>query len=296
MCGHHDAEIEEAIGRAGASYVLPMYEYYATPLRTNGCGKLNICFRQKAFSAPPSPSLLLDVAMIEWPFNLKAFASAPPNTQTRYILDLAHAALLASGSHLGWSLDPAIEAYGVILQKAIRFEFVWRKPKSSPDRKLRVQVEVDFRQTVRLYVTFLAPNGQALLRKLFSVVGPGLGCVAAVLGRIEWIDNTLVKITHQNDRDYWLCGADGSLDFFFPRAARGEPHGLFELGRMYCEGLYVLRDLVRGRTLVEAAARKGYHHAIQYLRKSVEPGASPNGGPAEPSGNSGIVEGPPSVS
>lgn len=117
-----------------------------------------------------------------------------------------------------------------------------------------------------------------------------------MLGRIEWIDNSRVKITHQNDRDYWLCSADGSLEFVFPRAARGDPHGLFELGRMYCEGLYVLRDLVRGRKLVEAAARKGYHHAAEYLRKSVEPGTPPNGGPATSSGHSGTTEGPASVS
>jgi hypothetical protein len=32
------------------------------------------------------------------------------------------------------------------------------------------------------------------------------------------------------------------------------------------------------------------------LDKNAEPGAPPNGGPAKPLGNSGAVEGPPSVS
>ena len=65
---------------------------------------------------------------------------------------------------------------------------------------------------------------------------------------------------------------------------------------MYCEGRYVLRDLAQGRQLVEAAAKKGYEHAARYLRKLVEADASPNGGPAEPLGNSGVSEGPPAVS
>jgi hypothetical protein len=282
ICGYHDAEIEQAIGRARAIYVLPMYEYYVTPLQTDGCAKLNICFRQK----PPSakPSLVMDIATIEWPFSLKAFVTAPPNTQIRYVLDQAHAALLAAGTHFGWPLDRARTAYDLIVQKAIRFQFVWRKPKASADRKLRVQVEVDFADTVKLYVTFLDRKGQELLRKLFSVVapGPGLGTVAAVLGRIEWQDNTSVKITHLNGRDYWICRTEGTVEFFYPRARNGDPHGLFELGRMYCEGRYVLRDLAQGRQLVEEAAEKGYAHAANYLRKLVGPGALPNGGPTPP--------------
>ena len=68
--GFHDAEIEQAIGRARAAYVLAMYEYHATPLPTDGCAKLNVCFRQKPPAA--APSLVLGVATIEWPFNLKA--------------------------------------------------------------------------------------------------------------------------------------------------------------------------------------------------------------------------------
>ena len=296
ICGYHDAEIEQAIGRARAAYVLPMYEYYATPLQTDGCAKLNVCFRQKP--SPTAPSLVLGVATIEWPFRLNPFTNAPPNAQTRYVLDRAHAALLAAGTHFGWSLQRAHEAYSSILEKALRFQFVWRKPKASFDRKLRVQVEVDFADTVKLYVAFLDRKGQELLRKLFSVVGPGpgLGTVAAVIGHIEWLDNTSVKITHLNGRDYWICRTDGTLEFFYPRAQNGDAHGIFELGRMYSEGRYVLRDLAQGRQLVEAAANKGDKHAAKYLRKLVEPGAAPNGGPATPSGSSGAAEGPPSVS
>src|SRR5262245_57368218 len=122
ICGYHDTEIEQAIGRARAVYVLPMYEYYTTPLQTDGCGKLNVCFRQKPREA--APSLVLGVATIDWPFNLNAMANAEANAQARYVLDQAHAAVLAAGTYFGWSLHRAREAYDAILQKALHFQFV----------------------------------------------------------------------------------------------------------------------------------------------------------------------------
>src|SRR5262245_16162749 len=116
-----------------------MYEYHATPLRTDGCAKLNVCFKQNGSTAAVSE--VLDIATVGWPFDLKAFSLLPANAQPKYVLDQAHAALLAAGRHLGWSLDRAVEAYDLIRKKALRFQFVWRKPKASPDRKIRVQVD-----------------------------------------------------------------------------------------------------------------------------------------------------------
>jgi hypothetical protein len=42
--------------------------------------------------------------------------------------------------------------------------------------------------------------------------------------------------------------------------------------------------------------RKGYEQALSASNRKAEPGASPNGGPAAPLGNSGVAEWPPSVS
>ena len=42
--------------------------------------------------------------------------------------------------------------------------------------------------------------------------------------------------------------------------------------------------------------RKSYERALSVTRPKAEPGAAPNGGPATPLGNSGVTEGPPSVS
>jgi hypothetical protein len=294
IAGYHDPEIEQAIGGAGAIHVFPMYEYYATPLKSDGCAKLNVCFRRQAVDS--TPSQVLGVATIERWFDLDVFSGAPPHAQRRRVLDELHSAVLSTGEHFGWTMERAHAAYDLIIRNNLRFQIVWAKPKASPDRTLRVRVDVDFADVVRLEVVFLDRKGQSVLKRPFSMVGPGLGVVEYVVGNVQWLDNTRVKITHKNGRDYWICGTDGTLEFYFPRAESGNPHGLFALGQMYCEGQYVLRDPIKGRQLVEAAARRGYLHATNYLQRMVEPGAAPNDGLATPLGNSEVSEGPPSVS
>jgi hypothetical protein len=294
IAGYHDPEIEQAIGGAGAVYLFPMYQYYATPLRTEDCAKLNVCFRRRV--AQSAPSLALGVATVERLFDFDAFSKLPTLTQRRWVLDELHDAVLFAGKHFGWPMDRAQEAYAQIVRNALQFEFTWGKPKSNPSRSLRVQIQVDFADSVRLDVMFFDPKGHLILRKPFSVLGPGLGIVAFVLGKIEWLDDRNVRITHQNGQNYWICRTDGTLHFFCPRAESGDAQGMFNLGRMYCEGQYVLRDPVLGRQFLEAAAKQGYKHAVSYLRRQVEPGAAPNGDPAKRVGNSGLTEGPPSVS
>jgi hypothetical protein len=263
IAAHQEPEIVEAFDGAGVAHLFAMYQHYATPLRSDGCGKLNVWFRNAP--SPADPSLLLDVAIIERHFDLKAFLNLPSSERPRRVLDEFHTAVMSAGAHYGWDLDRALDAHALIISKGLRFHFVWNKPKQSPNRRFRVQVEVDFTDTVRLDVVFLCRDGEELLRKPISVLSPGLGGVAFVLKRIEWIDSSQVKITHANGRDFWICGLDGTLEFHHARAESGDSHGMFDLGRMYCEGRYVLRDTELGRQWMELAAQKGYRHAVNYL-------------------------------
>ncbi|MCD6051217.1 MAG: hypothetical protein K0Q55_2620 [Verrucomicrobia bacterium] len=266
LAGFHDVEIEQALGRAGVVHLLPMYEYYCLPLPVEGCAKLIISFRLQPTQT--APSLVLDIATIERPFDLAQFTSLPAADQPRYALDALHSAFTTAGHHFHWPLARAQEAYDRIVREKFQFHFVRAKPKASPDRKLRAQVEVDFANTVRLTVVFLKPDGEVHLRQPLSLLSPGMGVVNYVLDKLAWISPTTLQITHGNGRDYWLCGTDGFLRFIYPRAERGDPHGLYDLGRMYLAGQYVLRDPAQGRKLIEEAARKGWPPAREYLRRT----------------------------
>ena len=86
-----------------------------------------------------------------------------------------------------------------------------------------------------------------------------------MLGRIEWLDNQTVRVVQKNGRDFWTCSVDGSLEFHYPRAEKGDPHAIFDLGRMYWEGLYVLPDQKRALELIHLSAATGYKHAQRFI-------------------------------
>lgn len=67
------------------------------------------------------------------------------------------------------------------------------------------------------------------------------------------------------DGDYWICTADGEVEFHYPRAERGDPHGEYDLGRMYYDGALTHLGRDRGLALMRSAAAKGYKHAAVFL-------------------------------
>jgi TPR repeat protein len=83
--------------------------------------------------------------------------------------------------------------------------------------------------------------------------------------KISWVDAKTVRVQTDNGRDYWLCSSDGTVEFHYPRAQTGDPHGEYDLGRMYYDGTGVLRDQERGLALIRSAAAKGHRHAVRFL-------------------------------
>jgi TPR repeat protein len=75
------------------------------------------------------------------------------------------------------------------------------------------------------------------------------------------------EMTMKNGRDYWLCSTDGTVEFHYPRAETGDPHGEYDLGRMYYDGAGVLQDQQRGLALIRSAAAKGYKQAVRFLER-----------------------------
>jgi hypothetical protein len=87
------------------------------------------------------------------------------------------------------------------------------------------------------------------------------------LHRIQWLDDRTVRITQRNGRDYWLCTTDGVPVLHYPRGESGDPHGEYDLGRIYLAGKLAPRNRERGLKLIQSAAAKGYAHAVRFLER-----------------------------
>jgi len=94
----------------------------------------------------------------------------------------------------------------------------------------------------------------------------------------------------------WSLHATGSLNSGTDAEVRFLARPVFEHLPLSTVVSILTDSLERGAAALEAMTRESILAEGRPLREDAEPGASPNGGPAEPSDNSGVAEGPPSVS
>jgi hypothetical protein len=241
-----------------------MYEHLATPLPSGGISKANIYFTSTTISDDPSEAL--GIATVRQNFDPMYFSALPPRDRQRYFLDQFHSAMLKCASSFGWDRSHFVDVHRQIIERDFQFTFFWKKPITSPDRRLKAQPFIDASTfPTRLYLIFFDREMHEFRRTLLSVGNDGPGAVEFALGDIRWIDATTVRIRHQNERDYWECTTDGDLQFHYPRADQGDPHGQYDLGRMYFEGQWVLQDQTRALELIRAAAAQGFKHAVKFL-------------------------------
>lgn len=267
--GDEDGSRDEAIASAlsaaaGVRHLSWMYEHYATPAVTDGVAKINIHLNANHVSHAPSE--VLGIASVVEGFEAERFSGLGETEQRLYYLQRIHSGVTRCAAHFGWSPEPFVAAYERIVREEFQFSFYWKKPISSPDRQWKASALVQVSPLPgRLYLVFLDSRQREVRRVLLSAGVNGPGIVEFLLGKIRWEDQRTVRVEHQNGRDYWLCPVDGPWQFHYPRAERGDPHGSFELGRMYFEGRYVLRDQPRGLELIKFAADRGFKHAQNFL-------------------------------
>jgi hypothetical protein len=267
-----DPELWAALRDSDVPYLTWMYESYATPLLSGGVSKVNIWLTSASPNPAPtvSPSCPEDkegegIADVFEFFDLAHYRALPAADRRRYYLDRIHAALLRCARRFGWTTASLEEAHARILRDGFRFCFFWKKPRASPDRRTRVQAYFDVTDRARIYLVFFDRTMAEQRRVLLCRLEPRSGAGTLELHRIEWLDARTVKVTQKNGRDYWLCPKDGDPEFHYPRAERDDPHGLYDLGRIYLAGKWVPPDPERGLKLIESAAAKGYAHAQRFL-------------------------------
>lgn len=243
-----------------------MYEHHALPMKSNGVAKVNLFFTAEELDRDPGE--VLEIAHVFERFDLQQLLSGSPKSKQQYFLDRFHGGMLRCASQFGWDPTPLVAARKKIIEDDFHFSFFWKKPLSSPDRKIKVQAFVQVSpMPAHLYLIFFDRKMSEFQRTLLSIGTDGPGMLEFVLGSIRWLDSETVRVQHENQRDYWLVTPDGGVEFHFPRADDGDPHGEYELGKMYLEGRYVLADRDRGLDLIQSAADKGFKHAINLLAR-----------------------------
>lgn len=267
------------LSRCGPSvqHLTWMYEHFGTPVVSNGASKLVVNFTREDLGRAPLE--VLGIATVFEPFDVGALATRPAREQQEVFLARLHGAAMRAADQFGWERGPLEAGERAIRERDFVFEFFWKKPLANPDRRWRVQAFVAASPfPTRVWLVFTDRSGTEVRRVLLSEGANCPGGIAFVLGEIGWVDATTVRVTHENGRDFWTCTTEGDLTFHYPRGEREDPHGEYDLGRMYLEGMHVLRDEARGLALIGRSAAKGFRHAVRFLesrgrREGAGPGA-----------------------
>jgi hypothetical protein len=258
------SECAQALSAPSIRHLNWMFERYATPCRSGGVAKIIVTLT----TGPSGEIRLLDeegIAGIAEHFAPQNFLALPEREQQEEFLCRIHAALIRCTNQPGWDRAPLDAARDRIMAENFATGFFWKKPVASPDRRWKAQAFIQAGVHTFIDLVFFNRELAEQRRVRFSAIPTSAGAAEFVLGRMNWLDNQTVRILHQNNRDYWTCGVDGSLAFHFPNAEDGNPQGLFQLGRLYDEGLYVLPDRERGLELIQQAAAAGYRHARRFM-------------------------------
>lgn len=266
---HADGRPDDALnaaqrGSPETQHLRWMYEHHCTPLISNGVTKVNVVFTAEELNREPAE--VLGIATVYERFDGPAFNSLEPKARPYYFLERLHGAMLRYARQFNWDTAALEATRSKMIAMDFHFSYYWKKAIADPKRRIKAQPLIDASSfPTHLHLVFFDLQMNELRRVLLSVGVDGPGAVKFAFGGIEWLDSNTVRVCHENGRDFWLCSTEGHLEFCYPRADSGDPHGQYELGRMYYVGQWVLPDRERGLKLIRASADQGFKHAINFI-------------------------------
>jgi hypothetical protein len=128
----------------------------------------------------------------------------------------------------------------------------------------------EIEEETRVYLVVLNEKAQVHEKRLLSVFAPKMGRIENHLRDIVWSDKRTLHIRMKDRQHHWKVTLGRDTEFVLQRSKHSHD---YELGRMYVEGTYVLKNVPAGITLLKKAAEKGHGQARKMLK---ELGATPD--------------------
>ncbi len=241
-----------------------MFDYFARefcPQKSDGFRKvvLELCGTES------SVDCLLDILTVKRAIDVESIVGLAAQEQNARLLDIVVSELASLGERFGWDAQQASLSGERVRENGFVYRGQWMAKKRSPDRTRTAHLWVEYPSTIDIYlVIFDKLAGET--RTLVCKGSGGFEFAKAACAELHWLDATHVKIMQGNQRDYWRYDcSERKLQFHFPRAENGDPHGEYDLACLYLEGRFVEKDHERGLEWLRRSASKGYKHAARRL-------------------------------
>lgn len=212
---------------------------------------------------------LIDVLRYEHPLGERAEVNALPTPHERCVAE-AHHALRELGAGRGWDLEALDAVLRETAARDYRFAGTGSKSRWNPGRTCSVAVE--WRTTDRTSLGFtVTRKGDQPRWVPFLTSAIGYGKIAGALGKFGWQDDRHALLWHKNRRDRWRLDVETlEVEFLYAPAEDGNPHGQYQLGKMYLDGAgitWVEQDADRARYWLRKSADQGFARAKHLLEK-----------------------------
>lgn len=134
-----------------------------------------------------------------------------------------------------------------------------------PDGRRRAHLYCEIDDETRVYLVVLNEKNQVQEKRLLSVFAPKMGPIETHLRDIVWTDKRTLHIRLKDRLRHWKVTL-GKAETAFVLQRSKHSHD-YELGRMYVEGKYVLKNVPAGITLLKKAAESGHGQAQKMLKE-----------------------------
>ncbi len=222
-------------------HIVDLFALEFGKLRSRGVAKLIIQFvydQQQHLSSEE----FLDVMIVKIYFDRTLFSSWNINDRKCFLLHSIWLALDTYAGQYGWDRNYCQNVYQHVLDSGMTLDRWWGKPVLHGPSQMSVQAHVHCSDTVDFSLGLFDRKKRLLKKRLIARSLSTLGTIDTTYGKLEWLDQTLVRLWDSNKRDYWDWNIEtDQLSFHYPRAERGDPHGQYDFARMYLAGIIVPR-------------------------------------------------------
>ncbi|MBC1491167.1 hypothetical protein HCI99_04950 [Listeria booriae] len=182
-----------------AEAITDLFSSYLNKIYTDKVRIVNInCVSEKNFEKPILISPFLDVCIL---YDVGTFNELGDEEKEKELVNL-----ILRGMKVASEILDLDDALFMDIAKRISFldyknRFIWKKPKFSPDKKLKAYVRVEWGlQKVKVEIVIEDKKKNCILEEDVELKHPGrMGL--DVLGELVWIDSKTVELRHQYIKD-----------------------------------------------------------------------------------------------
>ncbi|MBM7608769.1 hypothetical protein JOD29_002016 [Lysinibacillus composti] len=139
---------------------------------------------------------------INIPYDVEEFFGLNDINKKIELLELLQIGVLWVCKEFNWDEAPFIETYEKIKNLNYECKYVWKKPKSCPNRKYKAMVECEltlYKGTVNLIV--INKRNEIVAKKLVTEEKPNVFLFDMFLGELKWLSNEEVRLYRKLTRN-----------------------------------------------------------------------------------------------